>query len=382
MNEFMKNFSLEGKIAFVTGASYGIGFAIANALSAAGATIVFNDINQDLVNKGLAAYEEKGIKAHGYVCDVTDEEAVQKTVAQIREEVGVIDILVNNAGIIKRIPMIEMTAAQFRQVIDVDLNAPFIVAKAVIPDMIEQGGGKIINISSVAGLTGNAGQANYSSSKAGVVGLTKTVARELASRHINCNAIAPGAIRTPMTDAMDPKDLQAILDTLKFNEIFPRPSSAVQRVTFDEVPPTETNSGKFTVSGTGTSGQYVILCLMRLSGGEPINYETQIPKNGKFSFTIQLPQEGVWLMTYTITDAGKEVLQEDKFSLTTYKKTLLIVNLDADLPEAIVGDTLTISGTTMRQTQVQCIIDGRYQTTPASFPSRLTPALRERMTLC
>jgi hypothetical protein len=161
----------------------------------------------------------------------------------------------------------------------------------------------------------------------------------------------------------DNNALQAILDTLKFNEIFPRPSSAVQRVTFDEVPPTETNSGKFTVSGTGTSGQYVILCLMRLSGGEPINYETQIPKNGKFSFTIQLPQEGVWLMTYTITDAGKEVLQEDKFSLTTYKKTLLIVNLDADLPEAIVGDTLTISGTTMRQTQVQCIIDSRYQKT-------------------
>lgn len=89
----------------------------------------------------------------------------------------------------------------------------------------------------------------------------------------------------------DNNALQAILDTLKFNEIFPRPSSAVQRVTFDEVPPTETNSGKFTVSGTGTSGQYVILCLMRLSGGEPINYETQIPKNGKFSFTIQLPQE-------------------------------------------------------------------------------------------
>ena len=128
MNEFMKNFSLEGKIAFVTGASYGIGFAIANALSAAGATIVFNDINQDLVNKGLAAYEEKGIKAHGYVCDVTDEEAVQKTVAQIREEVGVIDILVNNAGIIKRIPMLEMSAADFRKVIDVDLNAPFIVS--------------------------------------------------------------------------------------------------------------------------------------------------------------------------------------------------------------------------------------------------------------
>ena len=149
MNEFMKNFSLEGKIAFVTGASYGIGFAIANALSAAGATIVFNDINQDLVNKGLAAYKEKGIKAHGYVCDVTDEEAVQKTVAQIREEVGVIDILVNNAGIIKRIPMLEMSAADFRKVIDVDLNAPFIVSKACIPGMIEKGHGKIINICSM-----------------------------------------------------------------------------------------------------------------------------------------------------------------------------------------------------------------------------------------
>ena len=165
--------------------------------------------------------------------------------------------------------------------------------------------------------------------------------------------------RTPKKT--DNNALQAILDTLKFNEIFPRPSSAVQRVVFENVPPAETNSGKFTVSGTGTTGQYVILCLMRLSGGEPINYETQIPKNGKFSFSIQLPQEGVWLMTYTITDAGKDVLQEDKFNLTTYKKTLLIVNLDADLPETIVSDSITISGTTMPQTQVQCVIDGRYQ---------------------
>ena len=170
MNEFMKNFSLEGKIAFVTGASYGIGFAIASAYAAAGATIVFNDINQELVNKGLAAYEEKGIKAHGYVCDVTDEEAVQKTVAQIREEVGVIDILVNNAGIIKRIPMLEMSAADFRKVIDVDLNAPFIVSKACIPGMIEKGHGKIINICS-----------------------------EYGEANIQCNGIGPGYIETPQT---------------------------------------------------------------------------------------------------------------------------------------------------------------------------------------
>ena len=129
------NFSLEGKVALVTGASYGIGFAIAKAMAGAGATIVFNDIKQELVDKGIAAYKEEGITAYGYVCDVTDEDGVTAMVAKIEEEVGVIDILVNNAGIIKRIPMIEMAAKDFRQVIDVDLNAPFIVSKAVIPSM-------------------------------------------------------------------------------------------------------------------------------------------------------------------------------------------------------------------------------------------------------
>ena len=148
MSEFT-NFSLEGKVALVTGASYGIGFAIASAYAECGATICFNDIKQELVDKGMAAYAEKGIKAHGYVCDVTNEEAVNAMVAQIEKEVGTIDILVNNAGIIKRIPMTEMTADQFRQVIDVDLNAPFIVSKAVIPAMIKKGHGKIINICSM-----------------------------------------------------------------------------------------------------------------------------------------------------------------------------------------------------------------------------------------
>ena len=111
----MKDFSLEGKVALVTGASYGIGFAIAEGMAKAGATIVFNDIRQELVDKGLAAYKEAGVEAHGYVCDVTDEDAVQAMVKQIVQEVGVVDILVNNAGIIKRIPMCEMTAEQFRQ---------------------------------------------------------------------------------------------------------------------------------------------------------------------------------------------------------------------------------------------------------------------------
>ena len=127
----LNSFSLEGKVALVTGASYGIGFAIATAYAEAGATIVFNDIKQELVDKGLASYKEKGIDAHGYVCDVTDEEAVNAFVKKVEEEVGTIDILVNNAGIIKRIPMLEMSAQAFRQVIDVDLNAPFIVSKEI-----------------------------------------------------------------------------------------------------------------------------------------------------------------------------------------------------------------------------------------------------------
>ena len=137
MNQYL-NFSLKGKVALVTGASYGIGFAIASAFAEQGATVCFNDINQELVDKGMAAYAAKGIKAHGYVCDVTDEPAVQAMVATIAKEVGTIDILVNNAGIIRRVPMHEMEAADFRKVIDIDLNAPFIVAKAVLPAMMEK----------------------------------------------------------------------------------------------------------------------------------------------------------------------------------------------------------------------------------------------------
>ena len=134
----MNAFSLTGKVALVTGGSYGIGYAMAPALHKAGATIVFNDLNQELVDKGLASYKQDGIPARGYVCDVTDEKAVQALVAQIEKDVGVIDILVNNAGIIKRIPMHEMSAEDFRKVIDVDLNGPFICAKAVIPAMIKR----------------------------------------------------------------------------------------------------------------------------------------------------------------------------------------------------------------------------------------------------
>ncbi|MEG0911767.1 MAG: gluconate 5-dehydrogenase, partial [Ruthenibacterium sp.] len=192
-------FSLEGKIALVTGASYGIGFAIANAYANAGATIVFNDIKQEFVDKGLANYKEAGIEAHGYVCDVTNEAQVNAMVATIEKEVGIIDILVNNAGIIKRIPMCDMTAEEFRQVIDVDLNAPFIVAKAVIPSMIKKGQGKIINICSMMSELGRETVSAYAAAKGGLKMLTKNIASEYGEFNIQCNGIGPGYIATPQT---------------------------------------------------------------------------------------------------------------------------------------------------------------------------------------
>ena len=194
-----KSFDLTGKVALITGASYGIGFAIATAMANCGATIVFNDLRQDLVDKGLAAYEAEGIKAHGYVCNVCDEDAVNAMVAKIAEEVGPINILVNNAGIIKRIPMIEMKASEFRQVIDVDLNAPFIVSKAVIPGMIEMGGGKIINICSMMSEFGRETVSAYAAAKGGLKMLTKNIASEYGGYNIQCNGIGPGYIATPQT---------------------------------------------------------------------------------------------------------------------------------------------------------------------------------------
>ncbi|AMS10793.1 gluconate 5-dehydrogenase [Erysipelothrix rhusiopathiae] len=195
----MENFRLDGKIALVTGASYGIGFALAQGYAEAGATIVFNDINQDLVNKGLAAYEAEGIKAHGYVCDVTNEEQVTAMIKQIETEVGTIDILVNNAGIIKRVPMIEMSVEDWRQVIDIDLNGPFIMSKAVLPSMIEKGHGKIINICSMMSELGRETVSAYAAAKGGLKMLTKNIASEYGEHNIQCNGIGPGYIETPQT---------------------------------------------------------------------------------------------------------------------------------------------------------------------------------------
>ncbi|MDR1754301.1 MAG: gluconate 5-dehydrogenase [Eubacterium sp.] len=192
-------FNLGGKVALVTGASYGIGFAIATGLADNGAKIVFNDINQELVDKGMAAYKEKGIDAKGYVCDVTDENQVSELIEKIEKDVGTIKILVNNAGIIKRIPMTEMSAAEFRQVIDIDLNGPFIMAKAVIPGMIKSGGGKIINICSMMSELGRETVSAYAAAKGGLKMLTKNIASEYGGNNIQCNGLGPGYIATPQT---------------------------------------------------------------------------------------------------------------------------------------------------------------------------------------
>ncbi len=195
----MEKFSLNGKIALITGASYGIGFAIATAYAKAGATIVFNDINEELVAKGMAAYEAEGIKAHGYVCDVTNEDAVNELIAKVEKEVGVIDVLVNNAGIIKRTPMLEMSAKDFRQVIDIDLNGPFIMSKAVLPSMIKKGHGKIINICSMMSELGRETVSAYAAAKGGLKMLTRNICSEFGSHNIQCNGIGPGYIATPQT---------------------------------------------------------------------------------------------------------------------------------------------------------------------------------------
>lgn len=192
-------FSLKGKIALVTGAGHGIGFAMAQALAEAGATLVFNTSRQESVDNAIKEYAKLGINATGYVCDVTDEKAVRQMIADIEEKIGVIDILVNNAGIIKRIPMHEMEVSEFKQVIDVDLTAPFIMSKAVIPSMIKNGGGKIINICSMMSELGRETVSAYASAKGGLKMLTKNIASEYGEYNIQCNGIGPGYIATSQT---------------------------------------------------------------------------------------------------------------------------------------------------------------------------------------
>ena len=195
----MSNFILTGKVALVTGAVHGIGFGIAKAMHEAGATVVFNDLKAENVEKALADYKAAGVDAKGYVCDVTDEAAVNSMVAQIAKEVGAVDILVNNAGVIQRTPMLETSAADFRRVVDINLNAPFIVSKAVLPEMVKKRSGKIINICSMMSELGRETVSGYAASKGGIKMLTRNIASEFGGHNIQCNGLGPGYIETPQT---------------------------------------------------------------------------------------------------------------------------------------------------------------------------------------
>ena len=197
--DIAKQFSLEGKVALVTGAAYGIGFAIAEAFAASGAKIAFNCRGEKHMEEARKAYAEKGIDAHGYFADVSKEEDVARLVEEIQWDLGPVDILVNNAGMIKRIPMCEMEAAEFREVIDIDLVAPFLVAKAVIPGMIQKGHGKIINICSMMSELGRETVSAYAAAKGGLKMLTRNICSEYGGYNIQCNGIGPGYIATPQT---------------------------------------------------------------------------------------------------------------------------------------------------------------------------------------
>jgi len=199
---------LEGKTAIITGAARGIGKAIAMRFAAEGCNIAFTDLNYDDNCKATEKEIAKlGVKAKGYASNAANFAETQTVVEQIVKDFGVVDILVNNAGITKDTLLMRMTEEQWDAVINVNLKSSFNFTKACLSPMLKQKCGSIINMSSVVGVSGNAGQANYAASKAGMIGFTKTVAKELGSRNIRCNAIAPGFIITEMTHKL-PEDVK------------------------------------------------------------------------------------------------------------------------------------------------------------------------------
>lgn len=202
---------LEGKIAVVTGGSRGIGFATCKKLASEGATIIITDIcDSEVAAPAIKELEDMGAKAKFYQSDVSDFASATETVNSIIEEFGGLDILVNNAGIVRDKLMLKMEEQDFDAVININLKGTYNMIKATYKHFMKQRSGRIISLASVVGIMGNAGQANYSASKAGIIGLTKSVAKELGGRNVTVNAIAPGYIATDMTDALSDKVKKSI----------------------------------------------------------------------------------------------------------------------------------------------------------------------------
>jgi 3-oxoacyl-[acyl-carrier protein] reductase len=210
---------VDKKVAVVTGGAQGIGAAIVDRLASEGASIAVVDINGEKAKEVALAAQQKGVEAECYVVDVSDTEAVKNLVGEVTKRFGRIDILVNNAGITRDGLLMTMSEKDWDLVLAVNLKSVFNFTKAVARPMVKQKGGSIINVSSVVGLMGNGGQVNYSASKAGVIGITKSSAKELSGRNIRVNAIAPGYIQTAMTEKLDEKARSALMEVIPSKQL-------------------------------------------------------------------------------------------------------------------------------------------------------------------
>lgn len=227
----MNMFDLTGKTALVTGGAHSIGFAIGRGLAQAGATVCFNCTSEASRVSGEANYAAEGITAYGYVADVTSEDQMTALVAQIRQEHGIIDILVNNAGITRDNLAVRMSEQEFEEVIDTNLTGAFFCAKIAGKSMMKAKKGRMINISSISGVRGNAGQINYCAAKAGLIGMTKCLAKELAARNITVNAVAPGYIDTDMTAVLPEKVKEQVLSQVPMKRMG-QPEEIAEAVAF------------------------------------------------------------------------------------------------------------------------------------------------------
>jgi len=209
---------LQGKTAVITGAARGIGKVTALALADAGANCVLVDV-MDEVKETAAEVAELGVRAEGHVADVTHTEQITGLMKTVFKDFGSIDILVNNAGITRDNLLLRMTDDEWDKVLAINLRGAFVCLRAAARYMLKQQSGRVVNIASVVGVIGNPGQCNYSASKAGMIGLTKSAARELASRNVNVNAVAPGYVRTAMTDALPDKAKEAALSVIPLQRL-------------------------------------------------------------------------------------------------------------------------------------------------------------------